>query len=114
LEMLPTCIALNLREESSAAAERAIEGLRRLAMPFELGQALLWAGRLAEAEGDAEVALARTAQARPLFVNMGTRIWDDSAGLQEAGLLARAVADDPSGTAADDLRQELDGCRAAT
>jgi tetratricopeptide (TPR) repeat protein len=114
LEMLPTCIALNLREESSAAAERAIEGLRRLAMPFELGQALLWAGRLAEAEGDAEVALARTAEARALFGNMGNRIWEDSARLQEAGLLARAVADDPSGTAADDLRQELDGCRAAT
>src|SRR5258706_201847 len=46
LELLPTCLALNLREESHAAAERAIEGMRRFEMPFELGQALLAAAGL--------------------------------------------------------------------
>ena len=51
LEMLPTYVALNLREESVAAAERAAEGMRRVGMPFGMAQALLWAGRLAEAAG---------------------------------------------------------------
>ena len=50
MEMLPTYIALNLREESSAVAERAVDGMRQHGMPLELGQSLLSAGRIAEAE----------------------------------------------------------------
>ena len=114
LEMLPTYIALNLREESSAAAERAIEALRRLAMPYELGQALLSAGRLAEADGDAELARQRTAEARAIFGQTGNQVWEDQACLQEARLVARAASNDPDGVAEDDLRQSLEGCRAAT
>ena len=114
LEMLPTCVALNLREESAAAAERAIEGLRRLAMPFELGQALLSAGRLADADGDAEVARGHTAEARAIFSEMGNRVWGDSATLQEARLLAKAAAEDPESVDEAELRQSLEGCRAAT
>jgi hypothetical protein len=37
-------------------AERAIDGLRRLAMPFELAQSLLSAGQLAGTLGDAALA----------------------------------------------------------
>lgn len=114
LEMLPACIALNLREESSAAAERAIEGLRRLKMPFELGQALLWAGRLAEAAGDVDLARAHTSEARAIFGEMGNRLWEDSARLQEAGLLTRTAALDPESVNADELLLHLEGCRTAT
>ncbi|MGE3913134.1 MAG: CHAT domain-containing protein, partial [Chloroflexota bacterium] len=114
LQMLPTCIALNLREESSAAAERAIEGLRRLAMPYELGQALLWAGRLADADGNPELARAHTAEARAIFGQMGNRVWEDTARLQEASLLARAATVDPENLDTDELLASLDGCRTAT
>ncbi|MFN8637817.1 MAG: CHAT domain-containing tetratricopeptide repeat protein [Chloroflexota bacterium] len=128
LEMLPTCIALNLREESSAAAESAIDGLRKLAMPYELGQALLWAGRLAEADGDLDLALARTGEARGLFAQTGNRLWEDSACLQEASLVARATDNqsgeleaepaeaEPADQAArlPSLEEMLAGCRDAT
>ena len=114
LEMLPTCIALNLREESSAAAERAIDALRRLAMPFELGQALLSAGRLADANGEAVLAQDRTSEARTIFGTTGNQVWEDAARLQEARLLARAAFNEPGQVGSDDLRQTLDGCRAAT
>jgi hypothetical protein len=56
LQLLPTCVALNLREESHAAAERAIAGLRRFEMPLELGQALLAAAALAELDDELEQA----------------------------------------------------------
>jgi tetratricopeptide (TPR) repeat protein len=114
LEMLPTCIALNLREESNAAADRAIGGLRRLKMPFELGQALLWAGRLAEAAGNIELARAHTAEARTIFGEMGNRLWEDSARLQEAGLLTRMAAAEPDAVGTDELLQHLAASRAAT
>ena len=114
LEMLPTYIALNLREESSVVAERAIVGMRRLGMPLELGQALLAAGRLAEADGDPELARQRTTEARAIFGQTGNQIWEEMARLQEARLLARTASNDPSSVAGEDLRLSLDACRAAT
>lgn len=114
LEMLPTCIALNLREESSAAAERAIDGMRRVGMPFGLGQALMWAGRLAEANGDSELAQQRTAEACAIFGETGNKVLEDAARLQETRLLARMASNEPSGVAVEGLRESLEGCRAAT
>jgi tetratricopeptide (TPR) repeat protein len=114
LEMLPACVALNLREESAAAAERAIEGLRRLAMPFELGQALLSAGRLAEADGNVELARAHTSEARAIFGEIGNRVWEDVARLQEARLLAQVAADESADVDETELRESLASCRAAT
>jgi tetratricopeptide (TPR) repeat protein len=114
LEMLPTYIALNLREESVAAAERATEGMRRVGMPFGMAQALLWAGRLAEAAGDHDQAQARTSEARAIFGETGNRIWEESARLQEARLLARAASDDPSSVADEHLQASLAACRVAT
>jgi tetratricopeptide (TPR) repeat protein len=114
LEMLPTYIALNLREESRAAAERAIDALRRLAMPLELGQALLSAGRLAEADGDPDLARQRIAEACAIFGETGNQVWADSARLYEARLLVRLATNDPNSIAVDDLRASLERCRAAT
>ena len=114
LEMLPTCIALNLREEAIAAAQRAIDGMRREGMPYELGQALLWAGLLAEANGEPDVAQTRTAEARAIFGETGNQVWEESALLQETRLLARTAANDPSSVAEDELRQSLEGCRTVT
>jgi tetratricopeptide (TPR) repeat protein len=113
LQMLPTCIALNLREESTAAAERAIEGLRRLSMRFELGQALLSAGGLAEASGDLELACARTTEARTIFGEQGNLIWESMARLQEARLLARMASGDASADDLAPLADVLESCRAA-
>jgi tetratricopeptide (TPR) repeat protein len=141
-EILPVCIALNLREESAAAAERAIDGLRRFAVPFELAQALLWAGHLAATTGDAALARARTAEARELFGQLGNRLWEAQAQLQEASLVTGAGPDaeaadegddsypgeedsqdespvegdgaERDARAAADLRTLLDGCRLAT
>lgn len=89
LQMLETCVTLNLRDESVLAADRAIDGLRRLAMPFELGQALLAAASLADTQGDAALARARIAEARALFRDLGNQVWEDLARLQEAHLIAR-------------------------
>jgi tetratricopeptide (TPR) repeat protein len=114
MDMLPTCMALNLREESSTVAERAIEGLRRLAMPFELAQALLWAGRLAGTNGDAALARERTVEARTIFGRLGNRLWEALAHLQEAGLLAGPDDEAADSEEADDLGATLARCRAAT
>jgi tetratricopeptide (TPR) repeat protein len=114
MEMLPTCIALNLREESDAAAERAIAGLRRVGMPFGLATALLWAARLAEASGSPDVARERTIEARTIFAETGNELWTNVARLQEARLLTRAATSEPSDVGADELWRALAVCRVAT
>ena len=106
LELLLTCAALNLREESMQAAERAIAGLRAHGMQFELGQALLSAGALAQEAGDLGLAHQRTEEARQLFVRTGNRLWEAMARLREAQLLV-------AGTQAVDLRATLRGCQEA-
>lgn len=87
MELLPTCIALNLREESHAAAERAIDGMRRYGMPFELGKALLAAASLAELDDDPAQTVAYTDEALAIFGRLGIRIWEALAHLQRARLV---------------------------
>ena len=113
MEMLPTYIALNLREESRAVADRAIDGMREHAMPLELGQSLLSGGRLAEADGDVELAHERTTEARLIFGQTGNKVWEEIARLQAARLLARIVSEQPEHELASALRQQRDECRAA-
>ncbi|MBA2450451.1 MAG: CHAT domain-containing protein [Chloroflexi bacterium] len=105
--LLLTYTALNLREESQAAADRAIGGLRALEMPFELGEALLAAGALAEVVGERDLARERTDEARQVFVRTGNRVWEATARLQQARLLAAAT--DPG-----ELRLALRECQVAT
>ena len=90
LQVLPTCVALNLRDESRSAAERAIDGLRRLEMPFELGQALLAAGALAELDGELDQAVAHIAEAREIFGRLGNQVWEALARLQRARLVLQS------------------------
>jgi len=107
LDLLRTCSALNLREESRAAAERAIAGLRALEMPFELAQALLAAGALAEASEDRSLARLRSDEARQLAVRIGNRFLESIARLQAARL---ALADGDEA----ELRAALRECQTAT
>ncbi len=113
LQMLPTAVALNLRAESTAAAERAIEGLRALAMPFELGQALIAAAGLAESEGALPLARARIDEACEIFSRIGNRVWEAGARLQRARLVAIGGGLE-DGAAAPELWQALGECQTAT
>ena len=133
LQILSTSVALNLREESRSAAERAVGGLRTLDMPWELGQALLAAGAVAELSGDVGQAVARIDEARAIFDRLGNQVWEALARLQRARLMLGPGADGPvdeSGGCAEDgdrdapvarrdaapvtLQQALAGCRDAT
>ncbi len=107
VDLLRTCIALNLREESRAVANRAIAGLRALEMPFELAQALLSAGMLAEASGDPDEARQRTDEARQVFVRTSSRVWESIARLQAARLVM-------GGGEPVEMRTALRHCQAAT
>lgn len=114
LQMLRTCSALNLTEEGAAAAERAIEGLRALEMPWELGQALLAAAGPAESSGDQDLARRRVDEARRIFRRMGNPLWEAMACLQHARLVAIDDADSTGATRDAALRKALRQCRSAT
>jgi tetratricopeptide (TPR) repeat protein len=92
IEMLRTCVALNLRDEARDAAGRAIDGLRKLAMPLELGQTLLAAGSIAELDGESDQARAYIDEAREIFARLGNRIWESLARLQGAQLVLNTLA----------------------
>ncbi|MFN8526454.1 MAG: CHAT domain-containing tetratricopeptide repeat protein [Chloroflexota bacterium] len=96
LQMLPACLALNLRAESHDAAARAVEGLRRLDMPLELGQALLASSRVSEQDGEVATAVAQIDEAYGLFAQLGNRIWSADARIQAARLRALATAESAS------------------
>jgi tetratricopeptide (TPR) repeat protein len=95
MELLPTCIALNLREESDAAAERAIQGMRRFEMPFELGKVLLAAAALAALGGERDQAAAHIDEALDIFGRLGNQVWQALARLQHARLALDAATGQP-------------------
>ena len=94
VQLLLTCVALNLHEESRSAAARAIDGMRQFEMPFELGQALLAAAALAELDNRLDEAGARIDEAREIFGRLGNRVWAALARLHRARLVLRAGAGD--------------------
>jgi CHAT domain-containing protein len=89
LELLPTFAALNLVDEARQAAARAISALRAQEMPFELGQALLSAGRLATSADQWAMARAMIAEARDIFERQGNELWEARAALVDADLALR-------------------------
>lgn len=124
LQLLATCVALNLRDESTRVANRAIAGLRRLDVPYELGQALISAGSLAATAGDVGLARERTAEARAIFQKIGNRLWESLASVQEALIVAKGaqagdeglpgVAGEAAVPVRETLEEMLTACRAAT
>lgn len=94
VQLLPTCVALNLHEESRSAAARAIDGMRRFELPFELGQALLAAAALAELDNKLDDAGARIDEACEIFGRLGNRVWAALARLHRARLVLCADAGD--------------------
>jgi tetratricopeptide (TPR) repeat protein len=113
IQLLPICMALNLREESAAAANRAVTGLRSLSMPLELGKALLAAGAIAETAGDWSVAREQIDEASRLFQRVGNPLWKAMASVEAARLSAACTQDQSEldaalqecQTAADSLEQ---------
>lgn len=108
LELLPTCVALNLHEESHAAAERAIEGMRRYEMPFELGKALVAAATLPDLGSEPIQAAAYIDEALAIFGRLGNRIWEALARLQRARIVLAET-----GEVIPALRGALAECHAA-
>ena len=108
LELLPVLTALNLTTEAGATATRAIDRLRSLDMPLELGMALVAAGRLAGERGEWDAARALVREAHTLFERTGNTLWTSLALLLDAEVVARH----PNGEG--DLLQALGACRSAT
>jgi CHAT domain-containing protein/tetratricopeptide (TPR) repeat protein len=108
LELLPVLTALNLTTEARATATRAIAELRALDMPFELGMALVAAGRLAGDREEWETAQTMVREAHALFERTGSTLWASLAQLLDAEIVARHSETE------DDLVTALKACRAAT
>jgi CHAT domain-containing protein len=76
--------ALNLDAEAAAACDQAVETLRRHDLPFELANALLRNGQVAEQIGEYGQARKNLTEARVLFARIGNASWETMAQL--AGL----------------------------
>jgi CHAT domain-containing protein/tetratricopeptide (TPR) repeat protein len=76
--------ALALDTEASEICSQAIETLRRLDLPFELANALLVSGQIAERRGETGSARRDLAEARALYARVGNAVWETITAL--AGL----------------------------